>query len=349
MSQPIRISAKALADAVRILLVSEGVPDAIARVEADLMVEADRCGVPSHGVLMLPRLVAGLRDGRASRSPDVRLVLDHGATCVLDGDRGPGRFVSATAMDIAITKARVHGVGVCLARNTTHWGRAHAYATQAARAGMLGVCTTNAIPTMMQPGVPRAIVGNNPIAMAVPRGDGRDPVVLDLAMSQAALGKVATHAREGLAIPAGWGADRTGAPTQDPAAILASGLLLPMGGHKGLGLAIMLEMFTAALGGGAFGHEIATSDATGLDPGASKLFLSLAPAAFGDPDVFERRVDAMVEHLRRADPAHPMPAPGERGWRARDEYDRDGIPIHAAVAAQLAAVGVQLGGAESGR
>jgi LDH2 family malate/lactate/ureidoglycolate dehydrogenase len=345
----IRIRPAALVGRVRDALVFAGVPDAIARIEADVMVEADRCGVPSHGILMLPRLIAGLRDGRATATPVLRVVREHGATCVLDGDNGPGRFVAVQAMERAVSRAGDLGVGVCLARNTTHWGRAHAYAYRAARAGMIGICTTNAIPTMMAPGVPRALLGNNPIAIAAPRSGGQDPVVLDLAMSQAAFGKVATHAREGRPIPGDWGADGAGAPTTDPSAILASGLLLPMGGHKGFGLALMMELLTAALVGQAFGHEIAAGDATGLDPGATKLFVAIDPAAFGDPGVFEQRVEAMLDHLRRASPEHPMLAPGERGWRARDEYDRDGIPIHADVVTQLASVGVRLTGADTAR
>ena len=347
MTEPLRIPREALESAVRRALEGAGVPDAIARVEAEVMVEAERCGVPSHGVLMLPRLIAGLRDGRATAKPALRIVREHGAVCVFDGDRGPGRYVSVTAMGLAVGRAREHGTGVCLAFNTTHWGRAHAYAWRAARAGMIGLCTTNAIPTLMAPGVLRPVLGNNPIAIAVPRADGQDPVVLDLAMSQAALGKVATHAREGQPIPGDWGADRSGAPTADASAILSSGLLLPMGGHKGLGLAVMLELLTAALAGGPFGHEIASADATGLDPGASKLFIAIEPAAFGAPGVFTDRVDALLDHLHASAPQ--MLVPGERGWRVREEYDRDGIPIHAAVVAQLEAIGIRLAAGEPGQ
>jgi LDH2 family malate/lactate/ureidoglycolate dehydrogenase len=338
----------ALEAAVRAALLAEGVPDDVARIEAEVMVEADRCGVPSHGVLMLPRLLAGLRDGRASRNPRVRVLRERGATCVLDGDNGPGRYVSVMAMRRAVEKAGAEGAGICLAINTTHWGRAHAYAYRAARAGMIGLCTTNAIPTLMAPGVPRALLGNNPVAIAAPRGDGQDPVVLDLALSQAAFGKVATHAREGRPIPGDWGADRSGAPSSDPTEILASGLLLPMGGHKGFGLALMMELLTAALAGAAFGHEIAAGDVTGLDPGATKLFVAIDPAAFGDAGAFASRVDAMLEYLRMADPARPQPAPGDRGWRVRDEHDRDGIPIHSAVLTELARAGVRLSGADGG-
>jgi len=348
MSPFILVRPAALEAAVRAALVAGGVPDEIARVEAEVMVEADRCGVPSHGVLMLPRLMAGLRDGRANRAPALRLVREHGATCVLDGDNGPGRFVSVQAMEQAVARARAHGAGLCLAVHTTHWGRAHAYAYRAARAGMIGLCTTNAIPTMMAPGVPKALLGNNPIAIAAPRGGGQDPVVLDLALTQAAFGKVATHAREGRPIPGDWGADGAGAPTTDPSAILASGLLLPMGAHKGFGLAIMMELLTAALAGESFGHQIAASDATGLDPGATKLFVAIDPAAFGDPSSFAARVDAMLEYLHASEAGHPQAAPGDRGWRVRDECDRDGIPIHPAVLAQLESVGVRLTDAGAG-
>jgi LDH2 family malate/lactate/ureidoglycolate dehydrogenase len=348
MSPFIRVRPETLEAAVRAALAEDGVADAIARIEAEVMVEADRCGVPSHGVLMLPRLLAGLRDGRANRAPALRLVREQGATCVLDGDHGPGRFVAVHAMDHAVARARTYGVGVCLAINTTHWGRAHAYACRAARAGLIGICTTNAIPTMMAPGLPRALLGNNPVAIAAPRGGGQDPVVLDLALTQAAFGKVATHAREGRPIPGDWGVDGRGAPTTDAAAILASGLLLPMGGHKGFGLALMMELLTAALAGGPLGHEIAAGDATGLDPGATKLLVALDPAAFGDAEGFTRRVGALLEHLRTSDPEHPQPAPGDRGWHARDEYDRDGIPIHPAVVAQLESVGVRVTDADGG-
>ena len=343
----IRIRPAALVGRVRDALVSAGVPDAIARVEAEDMVEADRCGVPSHGVLMLPRLIAGLRDGRASKDPRVHVVREHGATCVIDGDNGPGRYVAVRAMEHAVSRAGDLGVGLCLAVRTTHWGRAHAYAVRAARAGMIGLCTTNAIPTLTAPGVARPLLGNNPIAIAVPRADGQDPVVLDLALSQAALGKVATHAREGRPIPDDWGVDGSGASTTDASAILSSGLLLPMGGHKGFGLAVLLELLTAALAGGPFGHEIVSADATGLDPGASKLFMAIDPAAFGDPGVFTGRVDALLDYLHASAPA--MLAPGERGWRVREEYDRDGIPIHAAVVAQLEAIGVRLAAGEPER
>jgi LDH2 family malate/lactate/ureidoglycolate dehydrogenase len=337
-----RFSADALRRAVTEALAREGVPPHVRAVEAELMVEAELHGVPSHGLLMLPRLIAGFRDGRARPDPRIRVVRDAAAACVLDGDRGPGRYVGVEGMRAAIERARRFGIGACLATGTTHWGRAHAYACLAADEGFVGLCTTNAIPNMLAPGSPRPVLGNNPLAIAAPRGGGRRPVVLDIAMSQAALGRVATAQREGLAVPLGWGLDGDGEATSSAEAILASQNLLPMGGHKGAGLALMLELLTGALGGSLLGHEIVQADPSGLDAGASKLFVAIDAGAFGDRARFEARVEDVLAHLRANSSGPDAAIPGERGWRARAEYERDGIPVHPGVIAALRTAGVEL-------
>jgi len=316
----------------------------VREIEADLMTEAELHGVPSHGMLMLPRLIAGLRDGRVRPAPDVRVVRDAAAVCLLDGDRGPGRYVGVQGMRAAIERAGRFGIGACLASQTTHWGRAHAYACLAADEGFIGLCTTNAIPNMLAPGSSGPVLGNNPLAIAAPRGGGRRPVVLDIAMSQAAFGRVATAHREGLAVPAGWGLDADGNPTRDAAAILASHNLLPMGGHKGAGLALMMELLTGALGGGLLSHEIGRADASGLDPGASKLFVAIDVSAFGGRARFEQRVEDMLARLREESPDGGAVFPGERGWQTREAYERDGIPVHPGVIAALRDAGVELPG-----
>jgi LDH2 family malate/lactate/ureidoglycolate dehydrogenase len=332
----------ALAEAVRDVLCGVGVPFGIAAVEAEVMVEGDLCGVPSHGVLMLSRLLAALKDGRARVNPTVKVVRDHGATCVLDGDNGPGRYTATRAMDEAMARARTAGVGVCLAIHTTHWGRAHTYAARAARQGMMGFCTTNAIPTMAVAGSRRPIVGNNPFAIGVPRADGSDPVVIDLAMSQAAFGRVGTYKREGRSVPPDWGLDPLGQPTTDPAAILTSGMVLPMGGYKGIGLALMMELLTAGLSGGPFGHEMVGRDSTGLDPDASKLFLAVDVAALGDRTTMASRIDDLVAWIREAAPDSGLVAPGDRGWAERTRHLVEGVPLHPAIVEQLEAMGVVL-------
>jgi len=339
----IRIQHLTLVSVIRDALEAEGVPAPVRDVEAELMVEADLLGVPSHGVRGLPGLIKALREGRANRAPRLQLKREHAAVCVLDGDNGPGRYVALRGMEHAVDRARHFGAGICLAVNTTHWGRAHAYACHAARNGMIGLCTTNAIPNMLAPGsaVPR--LANNPLAIAVPRGPGRDPVVLDMAMSQAAVGKVGTYMREGRTTPANWGLDNAGQPTNDAAAIMTSRKFLPMGEHKGAGLALMMELLTGALSGGLLSHEIALVDKTALDPGASKFFLALDVEAFLGRDRFSARVEDMIDYLRQsAEPGQDILYPGERGWQTRTRYLAEGIPIHHEIAAHLQSIGIEL-------
>jgi len=344
MADDIRIRHEELLVAIQGVLEGEKVPLQIRTVESELMAEADLTGVPSHGVRMLPLLVRALREGRASRDPQIRTLRESSAACVLDCDNGPGRYVALQAMGRAMEKARDAGVGVCVAARTTHWGRAHAYACRAAASGMIALCTTNAIPNMTGWGSSRPLLGNNPLAIGVPRGAGLDPIVLDMAMSQAAVGKVGTFLREERAVPVGWGLDRSGRPTTDPAEIVASQRYLPMGEHKGAGLAIMMEFLTGALAGAVLSHEIAQLDGSALDPNSSKFFLALRVDAFIGPERFYRKVEDLLRYLREsAEPGQQILYPGERGWRTRDRYLCDGIPIHPKIAAQLREIGMNLG------
>jgi len=342
MSDEIRVKYETLVQIIRQTLANVGVPAPICDIEAQIMAEADLMGVPSHGVRMLPGLVQAIREGRATANPHLRILRDRAATCFLDGDHGPGRFVSVQAMQYSIERAKQFGVGVCLATRVTHWGRAHAYACRAAQAGMIGICTTNAIPNMQAWESSRPLIGNNPFAIGVPSGNELEPIVLDMALSQAAVGKVGTYLREGKKVPLSWGLDSSGKPTDDPAAILSSGRLLPVGGHKGTGLALMMELLTGALSGGLFSHEIGRADPTGLDPDSSKLFLALDVQAFVDPERFAQRVQELLSYLRNAEPGLIVTFPGERGWQTKERYLAEGIPIHKDIVAQLQTIGVTL-------
>ncbi len=337
-----RIPLESLCQAVAGALAGLGVAEEIAGVEARVMAEADLQGVSSHGVRMLPGLLRALRDKRVKTAPAVSLIREFGATCLLDGDNGPGRYVACQAMDRAIERARQFGVGVCLAIRTSHWGRAHHYAARAARRGVVGICTTNGMPCMAVWGAKGRVIGNNPLAIAVPRGAAEDPVVLDMAMSRAAVGKVGTCLREGREIPGGWGLDAEGRPTSDARAILG-GAVLPFGGHKGAGLALMLELLTAALAGGAFGYEIEAGDRSGIDPDSCKLFIAVDPAAFGGGEVLAGRVNDYLAYLgAAAAETAPFTWPGQRGWAARAANLKAGVPLHADIVAELLAAGVEL-------
>ena len=344
MTDQIRVPYHDLVHTIEVALATEGMSESVRRVEAELTADADLMEVPSHGVRMLPGVIRGLRAGRLNPDPQPRMVADHLATCLLDGDRGPGRYVSAHGMALAIERARQYGIGLCVATRVAHWGRAHAYAYQAARAGMIGICTTNAIPNMLGWDSKRAVLGNNPLAIAAPRGPGLDPIVLDVAMSQAAVGKIGTYMREGKPAPAGWGLDSEGNATSDPAAILASRLILPMGEHKGAGLALMMELLTGALAGGLLSHEIGGTDASGLDAGGSKFLLAIDIEKLVPAEVFAERVVALLAFVGDGvgSTGDGFLYPGQRGWQARDRNLIAGVPLHPQIVEQLAQVGVRL-------
>jgi (2R)-3-sulfolactate dehydrogenase (NADP+) len=341
MPDQIRIEHERLVALIAQVLANLGVRSPACTIEAEVMVEADLLGVPSHGVRTLPMLVRALKEGRANANPPLKITRERAATCVIDGDNGIGRYVSVQAMQHAVAHAKTFGVGVCLANRVTHWGRAHAYAYRAAQAGCIGICTTNAIPNMLAWNSKLPLLGNNPLAIGVPRGN-RDPVVLDMAMSQAAIGKVGTYLREGKAAPLNWGLDVDGNPTSDPASILASRRMLPFGDHKGVGLAVMLELVTGALAGGLLSQEIVKRDATGLDADSTKLFIALDVAAFVDPARLSQRIDDLLAYLRDAEPGLQIDYPGDRGWQTRARYLADGIPLHSEIVEQLKTIGVRL-------
>lgn len=327
-----------LCELVSARLQAAGVPKERADVEASIMAEADLLEVPSHGVRMLPGLIKALSEGRVTPAPELKPIRDLGAICVLDCGNGPGRFASSNAMQIAIERAKQFGVGVCLAKNTTHWGRAHAYASRAAQAGFIGICTTNAIPTMAIWGAKKKVIGNNPLAIGIPGIEAHQPIVLDMAMSQAAVGKVSTWLREGRSVPANWGIDANGNPSANAQDILA-GAVLPMGEHKGAGLALMMELLTAALAGAAFTQEIFARDQSGIDTNSTKIFIALNVEAFIEPELFQSRVGDFLQYLSQE--ASPFQYPGERGWEAQAKNLRAGVPLHNEIIQQLSNVGIQ--------
>jgi len=341
MADSLRIEHNKLIALVSELLQTHGVPSFIARTEADIMVESDLMGVPSHGVRMLPALLKGILDGKATVHPNIHITKEHKATCVLEGDNGPGRFVSSEGMKHAVSRAKEFGIGACLATNVTHWGRAFAFAMRAAQAETIGICTTNAIPNTQAWNSTFPLVGNNPLGIGIPR-KGSNPIVLDIAMSQAAHGKVATYAREGKQVPLGWGLNSAGEPTTDPNEILQSFRLLPFGGHKGTGLAIMMELLTGALAGTKLSHEILQAERGALNPFTTKLFIAIDVQAMSSIDALGAKIEQYARWLQTTEPSIDITLPGDRSWQARDDNLKHGIPIHLDIVNELRTAGIPL-------
>jgi LDH2 family malate/lactate/ureidoglycolate dehydrogenase len=341
MTEYIRIEHTTLMRHVEEALQKIGVPSHIARIEAEIMTESDLMGVPSHGVRMLPALVMGIRTGKATTNPNIRVVIDRKATCVIDGNNGPGRYVSLHAMKIAIERAKEFGIGACLATQVTHWGRAFAYTYRATQAGTIGICTTNALPNTAGWDSTQPLFGNNPLSIGVPR-PGQDPVVLDISMSQTAHGKIATYAREGKEVPLGWGLDSEGKSTTNPNEIMKSSRLLPFGGYKSTGLAIMMELLTGALAGAKLSHEILQIERGALNPETTKLFIALDVRSFSSLEVMGAKIEQYALWLHESDPDMNIAFPGERSWQERRENLQHGIPIHPDIANELKNIGVPL-------
>ena len=220
-----------------------------AKTAAAAMVEANLFGVDSHGVRMLPGYITLIRNGKINPRGQIRVIKENPVIAHLDGNLALGSVVGSHAMKMAVEKAKTLGVGFILVRNSTHWGRAGYYSTLAARQGCIGICFVNTESNMPPWGTKEPRIGNNPLSISAPRAPG-EPVVLDMAMSQAAWYKIVMYNREARKVPLGWGLDNEGRQTDEPAAILKSKRMVPMGQHKGSGLSLMMDIMTAILSGG---------------------------------------------------------------------------------------------------
>jgi LDH2 family malate/lactate/ureidoglycolate dehydrogenase len=332
-----------LVDAVAERFEGAGLSAQAARTVAEALVDSDMRGIPSHGVMLVPMYLARLQAGSVSRREKAELVSEHGAVTVLDAHHAFGQLTGDQAMRLAVERSRQYGAGVTVVRHAFHFGGAYRYALAAARAGCIGIAATNTRPLMPAPGGAEAVVGNNPLAIAAPSG-GADPIVLDMALSEAALGKIRLAAQEGRDIPATWATDARGRPTSDPEAAIA-GLLLPIGLHKGYGLALMVDVLTGVLAGGGFGQRVNGLYADVAVPNdVAHLFVALDVAAFGPVGSFHERVAALAAEVTggaaRAPGVERVYLPGELAAERRVAAERDGVALDPGTVDALHGAGV---------
>jgi LDH2 family malate/lactate/ureidoglycolate dehydrogenase len=337
MTEPDQIPAARLRESVAELFAAAGLSKRAAETVASALVDADLRGVHSHGVNLVPVYLERLRNGTVSTQEHARVVSDKGATALLDGGHSLGILTGDEAMNLAIAKAKDHGVGVVVVRHAFHFGAAFRYVQAAARAGHIGVAASNTRPLMPAPGGAKPVVGNNPVAIGVPRGSG-EPLVLDMALSQAAQGKIRLAAKAGRQIPDNWATDEEGRPTTDAQAALA-GMLLPIGLHKGFGLALMVDILTGVLSGGGFGASVHSvyNDMT-VPNDCAHLFLALDVSAFIVADDFMRRVAQLAEAVTRGGSigdTDRLVLPGQLEDERFETSLVDGIALDPAVAEAL--------------
>jgi LDH2 family malate/lactate/ureidoglycolate dehydrogenase len=343
------LAAAPLAAWSRALLEAAGLPADHAEIVTDTLLDASLRGVDSHGVARLPVYLERLRGGLIDPRGRPRVERESGAVAVVDGENAPGQVVALLATDAAIRLAGAHGVGTVVARRSNHYGAAGYYAVRAARAGLLGFSTTNADPLVVPFGGTRAALGTNPIAFAAPLPDG-DVFVLDMATSQVAANKVVNARAEGRAIPAGWAVDAEGRPTTDPNAFAAA---VPLGGYKGTGLALMVEVLSAVLAGAAVTHETGRlfDEDRGRPQGLGHWFLALDPERTVGRAAFAGRLAALLDEIRSVpatEEAGEVLVAGDPEARAQAERERMGVPLSAPVVAELEAHSAALGVAVPG-
>src|SRR6266849_7665225 len=315
-----------------------GLPDQDAMTVAALMAEADLQGSDGHGVSRLPQYVRRIKAGGFNVRPNIRVVREQVSTALLYGDNGMGHLVMKRAAEIAIDKARVTGVAWVGSQWSNHAGPASLYATMPLAHDMIGlyfaVGNANHLPPW---GGLDMLLSTNPIAAAIPTGD-ETPIVLDMATTVAAYGKVKAKLQRGEMMPEGWMIDQEGRPITDPKRA-AEGFLLPIGGYKGYGLALIIGLLAGTLNGAAMGKDVIDFNHDQTTPtNTGQAIVAIDIAAFGDVQVFKRSVDTLVRDLRgsrRMPGVERIWLPGEQSKAKRMAYARDGIPLAPALLRSL--------------
>jgi LDH2 family malate/lactate/ureidoglycolate dehydrogenase len=321
------------------VLARVGVPPADARTVTDTLVEADLRGVHSHGVMRLPNYVKRIQAGLVSATASLEITTQGAAFAQMDAHNSLGQVAGVAAIDLAVHKAREAGVGVVGVAHSTHFGAAAYYVMRAAAEQMIGIAITNTLPLMPPVGGAAPVVGNNPIAYAIPAGRHR-PVVLDIATSVVARGKVQRAQGRGDRIPVGWGVDRHGAPTERPDEVMNGGMLLPVGAHKGFGLAMIFDFLCGPLTGAGWSAGVAGLALPEHDrpQDVGHLFMALDVGRFRPLAPFLEDVDQYIETVHST-PCAPgverLYVPGEIEFEVADARRRDGIPLDPHVLAGL--------------
>jgi LDH2 family malate/lactate/ureidoglycolate dehydrogenase len=325
---PLAVQSDRLAAFTAALFATGGVPEADARLVADSLVQADLWGHQSHGVLRAPWYLARLRSGAMTPTTEPRFVVDAGAVAVVDAGEGIGQVISAFAMDEAVRRCRSHGVGVVSVRRSNHFGTAMYYTLRAARAGCVGFLSTNGSPAMPPWGGRRKTVGTNPWSIAAPAGR-HAPMVLDIANTAVARGKIYLARNKGVPIPEGWALDSDGHPTTDPQEGI-DGVILPMAGHKGYGISLMMDVLSGVLSGSRFLTGVNGPYHADRVSGCGHLVIALDIAAFRPPAEFVADIESMIAEVKAAPPMAGVDEifyPGEIEARNDTLHRREGLRL----------------------
>jgi len=307
-----------------------------AKLVAECLVLAEMRGIDTHGVHFL-KLLSDRVDARMIRIPTkVRVLREDGATAVLDGGNGLGQVAAHRAMWMNIQKAKELGAGLTLIRNTNHIGILAFYTLMAAEEGMVGIVMSNSAPSMSPWGGADPFLGTNPISIAIPCGL-EAPLVLDMSSSVVARGKIRKALRMKQSIPLGWALDEEGSPTTDPSAAL-KGTLLPIGGPKGYGLALVIDILAGLLSGSQYGPKIKTFHQPLGPTGIGVLTMAIDIERFMPLDQFKQLMDSYIGSIKKSKKAKGVSRiylPGEIEFEKEKENLAEGIELNESVVSDL--------------
>ena len=308
-----RVSLEDIDKVTRGCLASVGVPGRSIDTILDTIHYANRRGVSTHGVGRLPLYVNKIKAGHFEADALIETVTDFGAMAVLDGNNGFGQTVAYRAMEIAISKAKEFGVSIVGVRNSNNFGTAGYFGNMAAEAGMAAIIFANAAPAIAPTGGTKAIFGTNPICYAFPGGKKHDPVILDMATTVVARGKIRLAAKTGEKIPVTWAMDAGGNPTDDPNEAL-KGTLLPIAGYKGYGISAFVDLFAGLLTGSFSTGGVKPLSNMDEDSGNGHLFVVINVSRFMTDDELTEKISEFYEIVKSCGEEGAVLLPGERGF-----------------------------------
>ena len=320
--------------------IAGGCTKADSELWSDVLVWANLRGVDSHGVLRIPSYIQQIEKGKIKTRPDIRILNETPAVVFMEADHAPGPVATMRALDLVIAKAKTIGIGWGLIKNITHQGAIGYYALAAAKhdaAGLAMVCNP---PNMAPFGAKAAGLHNSPVAIAVPAKRHR-PVILDMATSVAAGGKLNLASDKGVSIPEGWALDQDGNPTTDPN---VAKVLLPFGGPKGSGLALMFECLTSLFANNPLVSPVLNGE--DRKPVQNAIVAAIDIGTFSDPDTFKTNIDELIDGLKalpKADGFDEIFVPGEPEDRTYESRMRDGIPLPGGTKNRLGEVAQRFG------
>jgi L-2-hydroxycarboxylate dehydrogenase (NAD+) len=320
-------------------------------ITADILLAADLRGVDSHGIIRLDTYYGSrLRKGLIDPTSPFKVLHETATTLAIDGGMGMGQVVSYHAMQLCIEKAHKSAIAMATVRNSNHYGIAGYYAMMALSKEMIGISFTNSQPLVAPTYGRKAILGTNPIAVAVPASKSA-PYVLDMATSIVPIGRITVYQKAGEAIPLGWGIDQNGQVTSDPNAVLNGGALMPLGGidlmrgYKGYGLGLLVDIFSGVLSGAAFGEDVAHPNQD-RPANVGHFFGAVRIDAFRPLEKFKKDMDALLDQLKNSPKAvghERIYIPGEKEFERAEFNARNGIPLLSTVVDMLKESGTLIG------